>query len=143
MTDPVMNQQKVLSKEIQFLAYSGWSPKQIEEKLGFLPYTIHIHHHEDLMIGYLQHIARYDKLPAKISAKKLNMTQEEKVQRKREQVKQSYLKRKAAGTLKKRTKATKKRGRPDSKNQTMSTFKGKERIPVGGMRDTRKSKLKS
>lgn len=59
------------------------------------------------MIGYLQHIARYDKLPAKISAKKLDMTDEEKAQRKREQVKQSYLKRKAAGTLKRRPRKSK------------------------------------
>lgn len=102
-----MNNKDLLSKDIQFLAYAGWSPKQIEEKLGFLPYTIHIHHHEDLMIGYLQHIARYDKLPSKISAKKLDMTEEEKIQRKREQVKQSYLKRKAAGTLKRRSRKTK------------------------------------
>ncbi len=88
-----------LSKEIQFLAYSGWSPKEIEEKLGLEPYTIHIHHHEDLMIGYERHIARYKNMPGKTGRPGLNMTNEQKAERRRLQIKQSYLKRKAAGKI--------------------------------------------
>ncbi len=109
-----------LSKEIQFLAYSGWSPKEIEEKLGLEPNTIYIHHHDDLMIGYEKHIASYEKLPAKIANKTLDLNAEQRAQRKRLQAKQSYLKRKAAGTLKR----TKKRGRPrkESKNSKPNTL---------------------
>jgi len=75
MTDQAMSQEQSLSREIQFLAYSGWSPKEIEEKLGLEPYTIHIHHHDDLMIGYEKHIARYKKMPGKIGRPTLNITE--------------------------------------------------------------------
>lgn len=108
MTDQAM---KSLSSEIQFLAFSGWSPKQIEEKLGFRPYTIHVNHHDDLMRGYELHIARYEKMPSRLSGNILNITEKERTKRKRIQAQKSYQKRKEAGKPKKRT-SQKKLGRP-------------------------------
>lgn len=41
-----------LNARISAMAYRGLSPYEIEEKLGMEHYTIHIHHHADLMAGY-------------------------------------------------------------------------------------------
>lgn len=42
----------LLDQRIKTFASQGLSPYEIEEKLGFKHYTIHIEHHEALMEGY-------------------------------------------------------------------------------------------
>lgn len=42
----------LLDHRIKTFASQGLSPYEIEEKLGFKHYTIHIEHHEALMEGY-------------------------------------------------------------------------------------------
>lgn len=37
---------------VRSLASEGLSPKEIEDKLGMKPYTIHMTYHKDLMEGY-------------------------------------------------------------------------------------------
>lgn len=54
-----------LDQRIRAFASQGLSPYEIEEKLGFKHYTIHIEHHEALMAGYSFDVKSEKKLAAK------------------------------------------------------------------------------
>lgn len=54
-----------LDQRIKTFASQGLSPYEIEEKLGFKHYTIHIEHHEALMAGYSFDVKSEKKLAAK------------------------------------------------------------------------------
>lgn len=54
-----------LDQRIKTFASQGLSPYEIEEKLGFKHYTIHIEHHEALMTGYSFDVKSEKKLAAK------------------------------------------------------------------------------
>lgn len=41
-----------LARKVLKLASRGFTPKEIEELLGFAPYTIHHNYHHCLMLGY-------------------------------------------------------------------------------------------
>ena len=78
----------LLRDQVSSLAAQGFSPYEIEEQLGMEHYTIHIHHHADLMVGYRAYLA---KKSARAKAAELPKTPEE-IEERRRQYQREYWK---------------------------------------------------
>ena len=77
-----------LDQRIKTFASQGLSPYEIEEKLGFKHYTIHIEHHEALMAGYSFDVKSEKKLAAKERKREYQRTYEANHRKERKRIHQ-------------------------------------------------------